>query len=117
MPYGSDTIVSEIERKIRTQEVLEEEDFSTLIIRSTIDGIYSYDTDLTVTLWNPAMERITGVRKSQVLGRNIFDCFPFFKKNGLQHLILDPLQGKTVCEQEVTFDIPDTGIRGFARRL
>src|SRR6185295_9835745 len=31
--------------------------------------------------------------------------------------ILDTLQGKSVHEQEVPFEIPQTGRRGFARRL
>ena len=117
MKAVSEMLVADIVRRIRAQEVLEEEDFSGLIIRSTIDGIYAYDLDHVVTLWNPAMERITGMKKEQVLGRDIFDTFPFFKKFDLEYLILDPLQGKQVPEREIPFEILQTGKRGYARRL
>src|SRR6185295_7893145 len=117
MGYGNDSIIGQIERKIRTDQVLEEEDFSTLVIQSTIDGIYSYDRDLVITLWNPAMERITGMKSSLVLGRNVFEAFPHLKKFGIEHLILGPLDGKVVEEPEVPFEIQETGRRGFVRRL
>src|SRR5579885_2331410 len=117
MAIRSETLVADIVRKLRAQEVLEQEDFATLIIRSTIDGIYTYDLDHTITLFNPAMERITGLKKEEVLGRDVFEVFAFFRKYNLEHLILDPLEGKPVEEVEIPFEIPQTGKRGYVRRL
>jgi PAS domain S-box-containing protein len=115
--FFEEAAVSDLERKLQTQEVLEEEDFATLIIRSTIDGIYTYDRDLKITLWNPAMERITGLKKEKVLGRKLFEAFPFLVKSGFQNLILEALKGNTSEEAEIPYDIPETGRKGYCRRL
>jgi PAS domain-containing protein len=38
------------------------------LIESSGDGILAYDTDVRVTLWNPAMEAISGIRAEELLG-------------------------------------------------
>ncbi|HUP56506.1 MAG TPA: PAS domain S-box protein, partial [Bdellovibrionota bacterium] len=113
---GGKDIVAELDRILRLQEVLEEEDFAAFIIRSTMDGIYTYDLDCRITLWNPAMERLTGVQKGDVIGQSVFERFPFLVEYNLQHQILDPLKGKVCAPSVVPFDIPDTGKRGFVQR-
>src|SRR5271170_2896397 len=116
MALSSNPLVSEIIRNLNAKEVLEQEDFSTLIISSTLDGIYTYDLDHTITLFNPAMERLTGLKKEEVLGRDVFEVFPFFKKYNLERLILDTLAGKPASEKDVPFEVPQTGKRGFVNR-
>jgi PAS domain S-box-containing protein len=47
-----------------------------LIFNSTHDGMIVIDQDGIVTLFNRSTERGTGYRKEDVLGKNIYECFP-----------------------------------------
>ncbi|MFN2539473.1 MAG: PAS domain S-box protein, partial [Mycobacteriales bacterium] len=49
--------------------VLEERRKLSIVIGTTSDGIASFDEDGTVRSWNPALEQITGLDGSTVLGR------------------------------------------------
>ena len=44
--------------------------------------ILAFDRECRYTVWNPAMERITGLKREQVLGRCAFDVFPFLRRRG-----------------------------------
>jgi PAS domain S-box-containing protein len=99
---------------IRTaMKYTESDDFSTLVINSSVDGILTYDTESRYTLWNPAMERISGLRKEAVLGRCAFDVFPFLRKVGLDRAFQDALSGKSGSIKEVAYIIQETGRNGF----
>ena len=52
------------------------------VIESSLDGIVVFDSQLKVSVWNPAMERVTGIFRQDVLGHNAFALFPFLKKFG-----------------------------------
>ncbi len=46
-----------------------------LILRNISEGVYTVDTDLRITSANPAIERITGWRESELLGRRYDEVF------------------------------------------
>jgi PAS domain S-box-containing protein/putative nucleotidyltransferase with HDIG domain len=90
-----------------------EKEFSENIINSSVDGILAIDLNYNYTLWNPGMERISGAKKSQVLGKCAFDVFPHIRETGEDKLFYDALQGKVSVAKEKPFFIKKTGRAGF----
>jgi len=71
------------ERKQVEKTLLIEKEFSEIIINSSVDGILAFNKNYHYTLWNPGMERISGVNKTDVIGKLAFDVFPFLKETGV----------------------------------
>lgn len=106
----------DLEKRLSALEVEEESDFASQVIRSTLDGILAYDRDCRYTLFNPAMERLTGMKREQVIGRVAFEVFPFLKDVGTDQYFYAALRGETHIETEGVYDVPSTGRRGFVHR-
>jgi PAS domain S-box-containing protein len=86
-------------------------EFSENLIDSTTDGIIAYDKEMRHTIWNPQMERITGMPKEKMLGRRADEVFPFLEETGEAERIRASLRGeRSVSEGQYT--IPDTGKTG-----
>jgi len=52
-----------------------------LLVNESIDRILALDVRFHVTEWNKACETITGIKRSQILGKSIFDFLPEMKTN------------------------------------
>ena len=83
------------------------------LVRSSLDGILAFDRDLRYTLWNPAMERLSGVPANRVLGRVAFEVFPFLLELGEDHAFREALAGRHTVTRERPFTIAETGRQGF----
>ena len=83
------------------------------LIESNIDGLLAFDTDCRYTLWNPIMERISGMPRQKVVGNIAFDVFPFLKDIGEDRYFHDALAGKTVFSPEQLIQVPHAGIDGY----
>ncbi|NJR64858.1 MAG: GAF domain-containing protein [Leptolyngbyaceae cyanobacterium CRU_2_3] len=57
-------------------------ELSEKLINSSADGILAVDQDCRYTVWNPAMEQMTGINRQAVMGRSAFEVFPFLKQIG-----------------------------------
>ncbi|MBY0471499.1 PAS domain S-box protein [bacterium] len=110
--YHDSNPTLDFEKERLTLEVLEQEDFASMLIRSSNDGIHAYDQDCRFTLWNPVMERITGVPASQVIGRRAFDLFPFLVKEGVDQSFYSALSGRPCEAKGFNYTIPHTGRQG-----
>lgn len=66
------------------------------ITAGTSDGILTFDLQRRFTLWNPAMERLYGVRAEQVLGRTLDECFPDLARTWLLDAYEWALRGETM---------------------
>jgi len=64
------------------------------LINSNVDGILAFDRDGHFTVWNPAMEQITGLKKSDVLGKDALEVFPVIKETREDRFIHEALHGK-----------------------
>jgi PAS domain S-box-containing protein len=82
--------------ELRTLELRREKEWSERLIDSSPDGIFTFDAECRLTLWNPGMERISGVSRAQTLGRCAFDVFPILKEIGEGKLLLEVLAGASV---------------------
>lgn len=54
-------------------------------------GLLTTDTDLVVTTWDAALERMTGISAAQVRGRRLDEIVPDLRSRGLIDLIREPL--------------------------
>ena len=71
------------------------------------DGLLALDRDLRTVFWNPAMERLFGMRADEVLGRPALSVFPFLAASGEEELYRRALAGESVRARDrpfVTFD-------------
>ncbi len=98
------------------REIADREDFATLIIDSSLDGIVVVDPAGNITIWNKAMEKISGMKKEAVLGKNSFEVFPFLKEVGMDKALQEALQGKTVKSPPFPYYVPESGAKGFTEQ-
>src|SRR5580692_10456012 len=80
------------------------------VIETSLDGLAVLDRELRYVMWNPAMERYTGKRAAEVLGRNAFDVFPFLVELGLDDALRRALRGEVVAT-EGTLHVESDGTR------
>ena len=59
------------------EEIRGQKEFIEMLIDSSLDGILAYDREYRYTLWNPAMERLSGMPAAAVLGRSALELFGF----------------------------------------
>jgi PAS domain S-box-containing protein len=85
------------------------------VIESSLDGIVVFDSQSKLVVWNPAMERVTGITRQDVLGHSAFDLFPFLKKIGAHKHFDAVLAGESVVADRVPYSFARTGRRGFAQ--
>ncbi|HEX7077295.1 MAG TPA: ATP-binding protein, partial [Candidatus Eisenbacteria bacterium] len=102
------------ERREAEERMREEREFSTRLIESSMDGIVAIDHQYRITVWNAAMERITGLSRDQVLGRSPLELFTFFEEIGGESRLQDVLAGNTVVAKDRPFFIPETDRKGHA---
>src|SRR5579885_3580836 len=95
------------------QEIADRDDFSTLIIDASLDGIIAMNTQLRYTLWNKAMERISGYKKEEMLGKHAFDVFPWLRDVGMDKLYAEALAGRTSKCPLSPYEVTETGVKGF----
>ena len=97
-------------------EVAEQEDFSSLVVKFSVDGILVVDAQGRYTVWNPVMEKISGMKKEQVLGRYWLDVFPFFKGTSVEEAFNETLKGKTIDQPPHPYEVPETKAQGFTQQ-
>jgi PAS domain S-box-containing protein len=101
------------ERKKVEIAIRREMEFSDRLLKSSIDGIIAFDSNCKITLWNPGIESLMGIEKSQTLGKNAFDVLPFLKEIGEDKYYYETLKGNYVIAKDRWFFIPETGKEGF----
>lgn len=83
------------------------------ILSSISEGVVVYDRELRAQIWNPFMERLTGLSASEVLGRSVFDVFPELGAQVVPNLLARSLAGESVTTADARFRIPGTGKEGW----
>lgn len=84
-----------------------------LRVESSPDGILAFDRQYRYTVWNAAMERLSGMGKEAVLGRNAFEVFPFLRVIGEDVYFAKALAGEWAEARDRPFAIPETGREGY----
>jgi PAS domain S-box-containing protein len=101
------------ERKKIEAEIRRTSDFSRRLLNSSIDGIIAFDKDGKITLWNPGIEALTGIRTADAVNRKIADIFPSFNELGEENNLHETLKGNYCISKDKWFHIPETGKKGY----
>jgi PAS domain S-box-containing protein len=72
-----------------------QEEWLPAILASCRDGVAGFDQHLRYVLWNPAMERISGLRSGEILGQHAFHVFPSLKDSHTADCVRKALRGET----------------------
>ncbi len=83
------------------------------IVENLTDGLLAFDRECRYIRWNSALEKISGLKASEVNGRNAFEVFPFLKETGLDEFYYSALAGDSRTTGKRAFNIPETGHSGF----
>ena len=96
-----------------TTEQKDQDLFLKCLLEANVDGIIAFDRELRYTTWNRAMERISGVKREEVLGKYAFDLFPCLKETSEDKYYLEALAGRSVVAENRPYTIPQSGRSGF----
>ena len=95
------------------ESVAAQDDFASVLLNASVDGVIGYNLEMRYTLWSPAMERISGMSRDSVIGRHAFEVFPFMRDHGIEELYLASFRGETARSALQPFLVPETGRAGF----
>ena len=70
--------------------------FNRAIIEDAAEGIIVYDRELRYQVFNPSMERLTGKRAEEVLGKVAPEVFPRLRTSGVEDIMRRALSGEVV---------------------
>ena len=87
--------------------------FLKCLLEANVDGIIAFDRDCRYTTWNRAMERISGVKRDDVLGKRALEIFPCLQETGDDKYYFEALAGRSVVAENRPYTIAQTGKRGY----
>src|ERR1041385_4358548 len=94
-------------------EPQEQDLFLKCLLEANVDGIIAFDRDCRYTTWNRAMERISGVKREDVLGKRALEIFPCLQETGDEKYYFEALSGRSVVAETRPYTIGKTGKRGY----
>jgi len=104
------TAISDFTARKQAEEALHDaSELNQQMVAATKDGIAVFDRETKYLIFNPALEKITSKPASEVLGKRIFEAFPFLKETELAKRVEQTLAGETCAEQEILLHPPHTG--------
>ncbi len=106
-------IENENKLKQAEQALIESNQFNNQIIRSAQEGIIVYDLNLNYQVWNPFMEKLTGIPFYEVVGKQLLEVIPFLGDTNVDPMLNKALQGTNIHERDIFLNIPSTGKSGW----
>ena len=91
----------------------EQDLFLKCLLEANVDGILAFDRECRYTTWNRAMERISGLKRDDVLGRNAFELFPCLKDTGEDKYYFEALEGNSVVAENRPYTIAQSARSGY----
>jgi PAS domain S-box-containing protein len=99
--------------KLAEEALRREKEFSEFLIKSSSEGIVVFDRDFSITLWNPGIERVTGMGVEEVLGRRIFEVLPDLVETAGEAAMRAALEGRETSLYDQRYAVPGTGRAGY----
>ena len=90
-----------------------EREFSELLVRSSPQGVFAFDRDRQLTLWNSALERMTGVTADEILGKSPELFGVGYGGSGVVEAMDQAIGGHSITLSDEPFVFAKTGRRGF----
>jgi PAS domain S-box-containing protein len=112
-------LAEELEEHVaaRTRELAEANDrllgerlLSELIVENTTEGVIVVDNDMRYLLWNVGMEDISGLMRSEVLGKTVFEVFPHLVDHPVGQAWRDALAGRRTALRARRYSAPRRGV-------
>ena len=88
-----------------SDEPQEQHLFLKCLLEANVDGIIAFDREYRYTTWNRAMERISGVKREDVLGKCALEIFPCLQETGEDKFYREALSGRSVVADNRPFTI------------
>lgn len=110
---GSVKYASDEDALRRGEDQFRDRQICSRVLQDSQDGIFTFDRNLVCTLWNPAMEKIFGVKESDAVGRLIFEVVPFLMEAGEDKHVWEALQGEPVTFKDHPYRIGASGHEGY----
>jgi PAS domain S-box-containing protein len=83
------------------------------LLASGSDGLVAFDRELRCLFWTPAMERIVGMKATDVIGQRLPELFPFLVEIGEAEKLRRAGAGEEIESQGRPFTVPGTGRGGL----
>ncbi|MGY2132218.1 sensor histidine kinase [Hymenobacter sp. HD11105] len=99
-------ILHAVLRDITTQrgareQLRREKEFSESLLNNSVDGILAFDAQHRIQAWNSVMELNTGLSRSEVLGRDMFELFPHHRDGAEGEAVRKVLAGEPVTHYKL----------------
>jgi PAS domain S-box-containing protein len=101
------------ERKHAEHDLLAQHELTRQVIEHNRHGVIAFDRECRCTEWNRAMEKMMGIPREDVIGRDATDILPFLADIGEDTVWQRVLSGETVTSQERPFAVTSTDSRGY----
>jgi PAS domain S-box-containing protein len=83
------------------------------VISSAQEGIVVYGKNLHYEVWNPFMEKLTGLASKEVLGKHPLEVFPFLRDNGVYAAVERARAGESISLPDMPFHLAQAGKWGW----
>ncbi|HYM02682.1 MAG TPA: PAS domain S-box protein, partial [Stellaceae bacterium] len=100
-------------RRRAEEEARRERQLSELLIESGTDGIVGIDRDFRYTVWNPAMEALSGVPRELRVRRKVFEARPDLATTKIGAAWRATMEGHRTSLRDWAYRFPESGKTGF----
>ncbi|MEO1051530.1 MAG: PAS domain S-box protein [Bacteroidota bacterium] len=69
------------------------------VFETNIDGVFAFDEDLNIVLWNKSMVNLSGLKKRQVVGRPVFEIMEPLQQTEEESCFYRTLAGESIISQ------------------
>ncbi len=108
------TVTIDISARRRAEEAARRErQLSELLIESGTEGIIGLDREFRYTLWNPAMEALSGIPRGELLGKLFFDMRPDLADTEVAAAWLATMEGRRTTVRDRQYSFPRSGRIGY----
>ncbi|MBF0309677.1 MAG: PAS domain S-box protein [Magnetococcales bacterium] len=105
--FGLVHVIRDISIQKQAESSLEESiQLNEQIIRCVNEGIIVCGHDLRYKVWNPFMERLSGVKAHDILGNDVLEMFPFLEPTSVMGNIRSALAGEYPSPSEFSIEYP-----------
>src|SRR3954451_23967374 len=110
---GRDKFAASSDRATGRLNAVDSEHFLEYVVSSSFDGLFAFDPEFKLRVFNPAMERLWGRSRSDVLGRSVLEAFPFLLAIGEDQFLSAVLRGESIVARDRAYRVQANGAASF----